>query len=346
MIMADEIDILVDLTGHTAGNRLDVMALKPAPVQVTYIGYPNTTGLPTIDYRFADAVTDPLDSQQRYVEELVRLPHCFLCYTPSPDAGPVAPAPCTKNGYITFGSFNNLAKRMVIKCKPFACDTIRNNFLRRLQDEGIEPARVDLLALIPLNHDHLQAYSYMDISLDTFPYAGTTTTCEALWMGVPVITLTGDNHAHNVGATILQQVGHEELIARTKESYVQAALRLASDVQRLHAIRRYRIAIVSISLREKMQSSYLCNPREFTRNLEDTYSRLWRKHCLQHVELSAVDNQGQPAPSSEPNTTTGPAKKVKITTEGTELDGGGGAAAAENGSHRGPAYVHPARSPF
>jgi len=294
MIMEDGIDILVDLTGHTAGNRLDIMSLKPAPVQVTYIGYPNTTGLPTIDYRFTDAVVDPVDTKQCYVEELVRLPHCFLCYSPSPDAGQVAPTPYLKNGYITFGSFNNLAKinpgviqlwaevlkrvpnsRMVIKCKPFACEMIRRHLQKRMQAEGIDPSRLDLFSLIPMNHDHLQAYGLMDISLDTFPYAGTTTTCEALWMGVPVITLTGDNHAHNVGSTILKQVGHEELIAHTKKDYIASAVSLASDVQQLQSIRS--------GLRDKMRQSYLCNSQDFTRNLENTYKLIWHKHCVQQA---------------------------------------------------------------
>ncbi|XP_020261084.1 probable UDP-N-acetylglucosamine--peptide N-acetylglucosaminyltransferase SPINDLY [Asparagus officinalis] len=182
MVREDKVDILVELTGHTANNKLGMMACRPAPIQATWIGYPNTTGLPTIDYRITDALADPLDTKQKHVEELVRLPKCFLCYTPSPDAGPVCPTPALSNGFITFGSFNNLAKitpkvlkvwarilcavpnsRLVVKCKPFCSDSVRQRFLSILEQLGLEPLRVDLLPLILLNHDHMQAYSLMDI---------------------------------------------------------------------------------------------------------------------------------------------------------------------------------------
>ncbi|KAL6507753.1 hypothetical protein OROGR_023948 [Orobanche gracilis] len=226
IVREDKIDILVELTGHTANNKLGMMACRPAPLQVTWIGYPNTTGLPTIDYRITDALADPVDTKQKHIEELVRLPDSFLCYTPSPEAGPVSPAPALSNGFVTFGSFNNLAKitprvllvwakilcavpnsRLVLKCKPFCCNSLRQQFLSTMEKLGLEPLRVDLLSLIILNHDHMQAYSLMDISLDTFPYAGTTTTCESLYMGVPCVTMGGSVHAHNVGVSLLKTVG-------------------------------------------------------------------------------------------------------------------------------------------
>ncbi|RVX11707.1 putative UDP-N-acetylglucosamine--peptide N-acetylglucosaminyltransferase SPINDLY [Vitis vinifera] len=247
MVREDKVDILVELTGHTANNKLGMMACRPAPVQVTWIGYPNTTGLPTIDYRITDSLADLPDTSQKHVEELVRLPECFLCYMPSPEAGPVSPTPALSNGFITFGSFNNLAKitpkvlqvwarilcavpnsRLVVKCKPFCCDSVRQRFLSTLEQLGLESLRVDLLPLILLNHDHMQAYALMDISaaagmvgkmifysltirifLDTFPYAGTTTTCESLFMGVPCVTMAGSVHAHNVGVSLLNKVGEE-----------------------------------------------------------------------------------------------------------------------------------------
>ncbi|MQL80703.1 hypothetical protein Taro_013156 [Colocasia esculenta] len=184
MVREDKIDILVELTGHTANNKLGMMACRPAPIQATWIGYPNTTGLPTIDYRFTDALADPPDTRQKHVEELIRLPQCFLCYTPSPEAGLVSPTPASANGFVTFGSFNNLAKitpnvlrvwarilcavpnsRLVVKCKPFCCDSVRQRFLSTLEQLGLESLRVDLLPLILLNHDHMQAYSLMDISI-------------------------------------------------------------------------------------------------------------------------------------------------------------------------------------
>lgn len=286
----DRVDILVELTGHTANNKLGVLACRPAPVQATWIGYPNTTGLPAIDYRFTDALADPQTTRQKHVEELVRLPGSFLCYTPSPEAGPVVQTPALTNGFITFGSFNNLAKitsrvlrvwarilcaiptsRLIVKCKPFCCESVRETFFTKLEDLGVESLRVDLLPLILLNHDHMQAYSLMDISLDTFPYAGTTTTCESLYMGVPCVTMAGLVHAHNVGVTLLHQVGLEKLVARTEDEYVCKALDLASDISMLANLR--------MSLRERMLKSYLCNGSNFVRNLEGTYRNLWYRYC-------------------------------------------------------------------
>ncbi|KAE8725140.1 putative UDP-N-acetylglucosamine--peptide N-acetylglucosaminyltransferase SPINDLY [Hibiscus syriacus] len=290
MVRDDKIDILVELTGHTANNKLGTMACRPAPVQVTWIGYPNTTGLPTIDYRITDSFADPPDTKQKHVEELVRLPECFLCYTPSLEAGPVSPTPALVNGFITFGSFNNLAKitpkvlqvwarilcavpnsRLVVKCKPFCCDSVRQKFLTTLEQLGLESLRVDLLPLILLNHDHMQAYSLMDISLDTFPYAGTTTTCESLYMGVPCVTMAGSVHAHNVGVSLLSKVGLKHLVARNEDEYVQLALQLASDVTALQNLR--------MSLRELMSKSPVCDGQNFISGLEATYRNMWRRYC-------------------------------------------------------------------
>ncbi|KAI5560800.1 hypothetical protein BDE02_16G071600 [Populus trichocarpa] len=302
MVREDKVDILVELTGHTANNKLGMMACRPAPVQVTWIGYPNTTGLPTVDYRITDSFADPPDTKQKHVEELIRLPECFLCYIPSPEAGPVAPTPALSNGFITFGSFNNLAKitpkvlqvwarilcavpnsRLVVKCKPFCCDSVRQRFLTMLEQLGLEPLHVDLLPLILLNHDHMQAYSLMDISLDTFPYAGTTTTCESLYMGVPCVTMAGAVHAHNVGASLLSNVGLGHLVAKNEEEYVQSALQLASDIAALSNLR--------MSLRDLMSKSPVCDGPNFTLGLETTYRNMWHRYCkgdvpsLRRIEL-------------------------------------------------------------
>ncbi|KAE8681865.1 putative UDP-N-acetylglucosamine--peptide N-acetylglucosaminyltransferase SPINDLY [Hibiscus syriacus] len=290
MVREDKIDILVELTGHTANNKLGTMACRPAPVQVTWIGYPNTTGLPTIDYRITDSFADPPDTKQKHVEELVRLPECFLCYTPSLEAGRVSPTPALANGFITFGSFNNLAKitpkvlrvwarilcavpnsRLVVKCKPFCCDSVRQKFLTTLEQLGLESLRVDLLPLILLNHDHMQAYSLMDISLDTFPYAGMATTCEFLYMGVPCVTMAGSVHAHNVGVSILSKVGLQHLIAKNEDEYVQLALQLASDVTALQDLR--------MSLRDLMSKSPICDGQNFISGLEATYRNMWCRYC-------------------------------------------------------------------
>lgn len=311
MVRDDKVDILVDLTGHTANNKLGMLACRPAPVQATWIGYPNTTGLPTIDYRITDVLTDPLNTKQKHVEELVRLPECFLCYTPSSEAGPVTPAPALSNGFITFGSFNNLAKitpkvlevwarilravpnsRLVVKCKPFCCDSIRQCFLSTLEQLGVESLCVDLLPLILFNHDHMQAYSLMDISLDTFPYAGTTTTCESLYMGVPCVTMAGSVHAHNVGVSLLSNVGLGHLIAKTEDEYVRIALQLASDVSALSELRT--------ALRERMLKSPLCNGSKFTLGLESAYRNMWHNYCNDVVpSLRYMESLQQQPPLSE-----------------------------------------------
>ncbi|KAL9428146.1 hypothetical protein AB3S75_030188 [Citrus x aurantiifolia] len=322
MVREDKIDILVELTGHTANNKLGMMACQPAPVQVTWIGYPNTTGLPTIDYRITDSLADPPETKQKHVEELIRLPECFLCYTPSPEAGPVCPTPALTNGFITFGSFNNLAKitpkvlqvwarilcavpnsRLVVKCKPFCCDSVRHRFLSTLEQLGLESLRVDLLPLILLNHDHMQAYSLMDISLDTFPYAGTTTTCESLYMGVPCVTMAGSVHAHNVGVSLLTKVGLKHLIAKNEDEYVQLALQLASDVTALANLR--------MSLRDLMSKSPVCDGQNFALGLESTYRNMWHRYCKGDVpSLKRMEMLQQQVVSEEPNKFSEPTKII------------------------------------
>ncbi|GMP49816.1 hypothetical protein CsSME_00016669 [Camellia sinensis var. sinensis] len=328
MVREDKVDILIELTGHTANNKLGMMACRPAPVQVTWIGYPNTTGLPTIDYRITDALADSPDTRHKwvYVEELVRLPECFLCYTPSPEAGPVSPTPALSNGFITFGSFNNLAKittkvlqvwarilcavpnsRLVVKCKPFCSDSVRQRFLSTLEQLGLESQRVDLLPLILLNHDHMQSYALMDISLDTFPYAGTTTTCESLYMGVPCVTMGGSVHAHNVGVSLLSTVGLGHLVAKNEDEYVQLALKLASDVTALSNMRT--------GLRDLMSKSPLCDGSKFTLGLESTYRKMWKRFCkgdvpslrcmeiLQQQQIHQVSSEEPTVKISEPTKT-------------------------------------------
>ncbi|EEF31867.1 probable UDP-N-acetylglucosamine--peptide N-acetylglucosaminyltransferase SPINDLY [Ricinus communis] len=335
MVREDNVDILVELTGHTANNKLGMMACRPAPIQVTWIGYPNTTGLPTIDYRITDSLADPRDTKQKHVEELVRLPDCFLCYTPSPEAGPVCPTPALANGFITFGSFNNLAKitpkvlqvwarilcavpnsRLVVKCKPFCCDSVRQRFLTMLEELGLESLRVDLLPLILLNHDHMQAYSLMDISLDTFPYAGTTTTCESLYMGVPCVTMAGAIHAHNVGVSLLSKVGLGHLVAQNEDNYVQLALQLASDIPALSNLR--------MSLRDLMSKSPVCDGSKFTLGLESSYRDMWHRYCkgdvpsLKRMELLKQQKGSEAVPNEnfEPTRNAfpveGPPESVKL----------------------------------
>lgn len=291
LIKTDGIDILVDLSGHTSGNRLGVFVRKPAPVQVSYIGYPDTTGLPTMDYRFVDAWTDPSgESDKLSVEKLVRLPGGFLCYQPPADAPPVTPPPSLETGYATFGSFNNLAKvntgvialwarllqavpeaRLILKYHWLSDEATRERYHEQFAAHGIKRDRVELLKMAPSTAAHLGLYSRVDIALDTFPYNGTTTTCEALWMGVPVITLTGKRHSERVGTSLLSQVGLTGCIAASGEDYIARAAGLAGDKERLGELRA--------TLRQKMAASALCDGGRITREIEEAYRAVWGSWC-------------------------------------------------------------------
>lgn len=280
-IRHDGIDILVDLAGHTAGNRLGVFAEQPAPVQLTWIGYPNTTGMAAMGYRFTDAVADPPGAaDNEHTETLLRLEHGFLCFAP-PDGGPdIAPAPSLKTGHVTFGSFNHLPKvnpgvvavwaailrrtpgsRLIIKSRTLADRSTRERYGALFAAEGVEPDRVELLSWIASSSGHLEAYGRVDIALDPFPYNGTTTTCEALWMGVPVVTLRGSRHAGRVGASLLTRLGLDELIADTVDGYIDIAATLDPERQR-HG------------LRQRMADSTLCDAETMTRDVEAAYRRL------------------------------------------------------------------------
>jgi protein O-GlcNAc transferase len=290
-IRTDGIDILVDLAGHTGRNRLPVFARKPAPVQVTWLGYPNTTGLDAVDYRLVDAVTDPAGEADAWASEtLVRLEGGFLCYGGLKGAPEPAAPPCLKSGTVTFGSFNNPTKvsaatfdawatllarlpqaRLLLKGKQFADGAARALFLARLGQRGVAAERVELLAWLPDSAAHLALYHRVDIALDPFPYNGTTTTCEALWMGVPVVTLRGDRHAGRVGASLLGQIGLTDVIASSVEDYVEIALTLAGNPRRLDDLRR--------SLRPRMAASPLCDGRAFARKIEAAFRHIWRRWC-------------------------------------------------------------------
>jgi protein O-GlcNAc transferase len=292
MIRRDHIDILVDLNGHTAaGPRLPVFASKPAPLQVTYLGYPNTTGLSNIDYRISDVWSDPDGQDQYYSEELFRLEEGFLCYQMPQGLPDVNAVPALTNGYITFGSFNNLSKmipdvmvlwsqilaqipdsRLILKNKSFRDQAVREHYLAHFGELGIEPERLELIGWQEAKVDHLRLYQRIDICLDTFPYNGTTTTCEAFSMGVPVITLCGVRHAARVGTSLLHQVELPELIAESEAEYVQVARDLAGDLQRLRDIRA--------GLRERMQGS-LCNAARFCERMEAAYRKMWQSQRSQ-----------------------------------------------------------------
>jgi predicted O-linked N-acetylglucosamine transferase (SPINDLY family) len=289
-IREDGIDILVDLAGHT-GKRLKVFVRKPAPVQVTWLGYPNTTGLNAIDYRLVDAVTDPVGEADAWASEtLVRFEGGFLCYGCPKDGPEPAVPPCLATGTATFGSFNNPAKlsdatldtwarlldrlpqaRLLLKGLPFTDAATRALFLSRLGERGVTAERVELVAWLQSNAAHLALYDRVDIALDPFPYNGTTTTCEALWMGVPVVTLRGDRHAGRVGASLLTQADLTDWIAGSIEDYLEIAVTLAGDPAELKDLRRL--------LRPRLVSSSLCNCRAFARKIEAAYRTMWQHWC-------------------------------------------------------------------
>jgi predicted O-linked N-acetylglucosamine transferase (SPINDLY family) len=283
-IRADRIDVLIDIAGHTGGNRLGVFARKPAPVQVTHAGYPGTTGLPAVDYRLTDAYYDPPGLTERFhTETLVRLPEQQYCYLPTAAPEPGAP-PLLETGQITFGSFNLLAKvskpllgwwaeilqrlpgsRLIVKTGVGrdGDDRVRAVFARR----AIDLERVILIGRQP---DYFQAFCGVDICLDTYPYSGCNVTADALWMGVPVVSLGGPLSASRQGAAMLAHAGLTDLLVETPEDYIAAAVRLAGDVARLQQLRT--------ELRERVRQT-LGDIGRFTRNLEAAYRDLWVRFC-------------------------------------------------------------------
>jgi predicted O-linked N-acetylglucosamine transferase (SPINDLY family) len=276
LIKEDKIDILVDLAGHTGNNRLMVFAYKPAPIQVTWLGYPNTTGIQAIDYRLTDDVADPVGGADTlHSEKLVRLKKGFLCYQPIQGAPAVSPLPILDRGYITFGSFNNITKtttevvrvwseilltvpksHLVLKCRQFADKVTRERYKKLFGEQGITADRIRLFSRLPKPEDHLNLYSDIDIGLDPFPYNGTTTTCEALWMGVPVVTMLGDRHSGRVGASIMHQVGLEDqLVADDANAYVKNAVDLSKNINRLAKLRQ--------AMRKQILDSSLCDAEHY-----------------------------------------------------------------------------------
>jgi Flp pilus assembly protein TadD len=289
-IRADGVDILVDLSGHTGMGRLGPFCSKPAPVQFTYLGYANTTGLSTIDYRLVDLCTDPPGAEAFATETLLRLEGCFLCYAPPPHAGEPAPPPSRARGHVTFGSFNTLTKvgrpvvelwsrllhavpgsRLLLKAKALDSPAAIAQYHAWFAEHAIDPTRLDLRPETKSKGDHLAAYRDMDIALDTFPYNGTTTTMEALWMGVPVVALAGHSHVSRVGVSLLTNVGHPEWIAQNPADYLAIASSLAGDLPRLESLRT--------SLRPQLAASTLCDAAAFTRRLEKVYREAWARWC-------------------------------------------------------------------
>jgi len=288
-IRSDRIDILVDLSGHTAGNRLLVIARRPAPLQVKWVGYAGSVGLSAIDYLIADSWHVPEGTEGHYLEKVIRLPDGYVSYEPPDYAAEVGPLPYERNGFITFGSFNNPAKinddvliawaeilmavpnaRLILKYGNMDAEGNRRRILEKFSAHGIDSARVILEGRSP--HPELLArYNDVDISLDTFPYTGGLTTCEALWMGVPTITKPGETFASRHSLSHLTNAGVAELVAHDLPDYRSRAVELASDISRLTDLR--------IGLRERTALSPLCDGEKFAADFTFAMRRIWHEWC-------------------------------------------------------------------
>jgi len=306
-IAADKIDILIDLSGHTGLNRLNMMRLRPAPMQVTWLGYPAATGLPQMDYRISDGLADPLQfassghqtkdkpdahsdsvdvlqKDELSTEKLLRLPGAFLCY----QGDESVPLQRGSRQQITFASFNSFSKInervidawaaliarvpdsiLLVKNSQLQCAKTKALFIQRFADLGVSPSRIECMSYVESQSEHLELYNRVDIALDTFPYNGTTTTFEALWMGVPVVTFTGDRHAARVGASILTELGLPELAGENSDDYIHIAEALARDSQRRLALHE--------SLRKRLQLSSLCDGPAFSQKLELALEQAWQE---------------------------------------------------------------------
>lgn len=296
LIRADRLDIAVDLSGHTRGNRLSVFARRVAPVQATWLGYPNTTGVPAMDFRLTDAFCDPPGMTEAFhTERLWRVNRGFLAYLPLRDVPPVGPVPSVAAGHVTFGCFNNPPKitdtclqlwadllsqvpgsRLLLKGKGLEETAVGTQLRSRFRAFGGDPARLDLDGGRTDFREHLARYGDVDIALDTYPYHGTTTTCEALMMGVPVVSLAGPVHAARVGASLLSRLGHPEWIATDRQQYVVIAAALARDAAQLTRIRS--------ELRWRLGHSDLSDVVAVTRALETGYRAMLRMVASERVD--------------------------------------------------------------
>ena len=283
-VRSARLDVLIELGGLTGPGRVAALAQRVAPVQATYLGYPNTTGVPNIDYRIVDAHTDPQGAERLATERLVRVEGCFVCYRP-PEG---SPAVCVRDAGapLALGSFNTSLKMspqsvalwarvmrrlpgsvLVLKRKEFADPWVAGQFVERFGREGIAPERLRLVGKTPSVAEHLAAYGGVDIALDTYPYHGTTTTCEALWMGVPVVSLAGPSHASRVGKSLLHAAGMGEWAVDTPEAFEEAVVGLAAD--------RAALAALRAGLRDRVGASALCDGAGFARRFERVLEEMW-----------------------------------------------------------------------
>jgi predicted O-linked N-acetylglucosamine transferase (SPINDLY family) len=294
-IVQDQIDILVDLNGFTRGHRVEVLMRRAAPVQVSWIGYPGSTGLDVMDYRIVDKLTDMEPEAANFSsEKLLYMDPVFSVYLPDSELPDIAPeTPALKNGFVTFGSFNALPKlnpqllkmwgkilsrvdgsKLLIKNKMLDQPSVRRDISEALTAVGIDEQRQILLGRTDPAKDHMKTYQRVDLCLDSYPYNGTTTNCDSFVMGVPVLTLTGDRHASRVTTSQLNSLGLDMLIAADRDQYVNTAVRLALDTALLNGVRE--------GLRERLQESALMDYQGFTRQLEAKYRDIWRRWCAEY----------------------------------------------------------------
>jgi protein O-GlcNAc transferase len=294
LIRSHQIDILVDLAGHTAEHSLLVFARRPAPVQVTYLGYPTTTGMDSIDYRLTDTVADPPGAEVFYTEKLSRLPNAFFVYMGDSNLrfDPVLPA--DRNGFVTFGSFNSFAKinpdlldswaqilaavpnsRLLMKSKPLENPSTRQWVHQAFARRGVLSDRVQMQTWVRLD-EHYALLRSVDLMLDSYPYNGHTTSCQSIWMGVPVMTRAGDTFRSRVGLSMMTQLDLPEFVATSREQYVKRAIEFGSDLPRLRELRP--------TLRQRMSESSLCDAKTFCRQLESVYREMWHTDVTMKFE--------------------------------------------------------------
>ena len=294
LIRADEIDILVELAGHTANNAMPVFMRKPAPVQINMIGFPSTTGLSSMDYRVTDARCDPVGLTDPFnTEKLLRMPRTFWCYRPPVNMPPVGPLPAEQNGFVQFTSVNNLTKitpdvqnmwaallavvpnsRLIMQTTAMGSRQTQDLITRRFEAAGVTADRLDFRPATDFMA-YMQLLERSDMTLDPYPFNGGTTTCHSLWMGAPVVTLAGDRHASRMGLSMLTAIGLPEFVAHTPEEYVRIAASFANDLPRLAEVRR--------GMRERLLASPLLDHVGYTRELEAKYREVWQTWCVSGV---------------------------------------------------------------
>ena len=291
LIHSEGIHILLDLSGHTAHNRLPVFAWKPAPIQVSWLGYVATTGVEQMDYLLTDKVRVPEAHHGQFTEKIWYLPDTRLCFSPPDVDLPVQPLPAQANGFVTFACFQNLSKisdsvlkawasimatlptaRLRLQCKQLSDNLIRQHSTDLLKEFGIDPARVAMYGPVP-RKSYLAAYADVDMNLDTFPFPGVTTTCEAIWSGVPTVTLAGDNMAARSGASVMTAAGLADWVATSEEEYVTKAVTMAGDLPKL--------AVLRAGLREQALASPLFDSARFARNFEAALWGMWQQRSTQ-----------------------------------------------------------------